>query len=88
MWDIQVDGAPEEDKQITVEIEIHKDSELGCCPIGIYPSFLVIQGHISLIWRGWNRLIRKWKRALIRGTYSAWKSNAYRRYTADGYWHT
>ena len=26
--DIQVDGEPEEDKQITVEIEIHKDSEL------------------------------------------------------------
>ena len=36
---IQVEGAPEEDKLISVEIEIHGESELDAAQKSIYQSF-------------------------------------------------
>ena len=80
--DIQVDGAPEEDKQITVEIEIHKDSELDAAQSAYIRVFSSKGTFFDLAWMepvDANGM-RVESGHILRGQATL------SRYAADGYW--
>lgn len=80
--DIQVDGAPEEDKQITVEIEIHKDSELDAAQSAYIRVFSNKGTFFDLAWMEPVDVhgTRVDSGHILRGQATL------SRYAADGYW--
>ena len=81
--DIQVDGAPEEDKQITVEIEIHGESELDAARSAYIRVFSDKGTFFDLAWMSPVDAngIRVDSGHILRGEATLSK------YAADGYWH-
>ena len=80
--DIQVDGAPEEDKQVTVEIEIHGDSELDAAQSAYIRIFSNKGTFFDLAWMepvDANGM-RVESGHILRGQATL------SRYAADGYW--
>ena len=81
--DIQVEGEPEEDKRITVEIQLHKESELNAAQ----SAYFVVHSEKGTYFDMWLSAVDANGMSVASGHILRGQATV-SRYAANGYWHT
>ena len=81
--DIQVEGEPEEDKRITVEIQLHKESELDAAQ----SAYIVVFSEKGTYFDMWLSAVDANGMSVASGHILRGQATV-SRYAANGYWHT